>query len=163
LAGGLAVCLTGALLARRARGGAPLLAFFGLWGVTSAVAWAIATPIGGYWAPARGVVLPLLFLPAPPPGVPAPRPARARPLSRPQPAPPPLHLVPSLLDNRPAAARFWQPALAYLDTHAEPGYRVEVVPTAAHWEAYWIPRAGYPLARGWYRQLDMIDNTVLYS
>ena len=51
----------------------------------------------------------------------------------------------------------------FLARHAEPGYRVEVVPTAAHWEAYWVPRAGFALARGWYRQLDMVDNPVLYT
>jgi hypothetical protein len=36
------------------------------------------------------------------------------------------------------------------------------VPTAAHWESYWIPKAGFPLARGWYRQLDQALNPVLY-
>ena len=58
---------------------------------------------------------------------------------------------------------FWQPAVAFLHRHAKPGYRVEVVPTAAHWESYWIPKAGFPLARGWYRQLDVADNPALYA
>src|SRR5262249_18818205 len=30
-------------------------------------------------------------------------------------------------------------------------------------ESYWLPRAGFALARGWYRQIDMEDNSVLYS
>src|SRR5262249_15721536 len=64
--------------------------------------------------------------------------------------------------SRPASASFWAPAVRYLSRHARPGFRVEVVPTAAHWESYWIPRAGYPLARGFYRQLDVGENTVLY-
>ena len=37
------------------------------------------------------------------------------------------------------------------------------MPTAEHWEAYWIPKAGFPLARGWYRQLDQADNPALYA
>jgi hypothetical protein len=40
---------------------------------------------------------------------------------------------------------------------------VEVVPTAEHWESDYIPKAGLPLARGWYRQIDEADNPVLYS
>ena len=47
--------------------------------------------------------------------------------------------------------------------HSAPGYRVEVVPTAAHWESYWIPRAGIALARGFYRQTDIVDNPLFYS
>ena len=71
-------------------------------------------------------------------------------------------LVPSRLDNSTQHASFWQPAISFLQRHHQPGYRVEVVPTAEHWEAYWIPKAGFALARGWYRQLDAVDNRVLY-
>jgi hypothetical protein len=74
-----------------------------------------------------------------------------------------LLLIPSRLDNETQQASFWQPAIGFLRAHEQPGYRVEVVPTAEHWEADWIPRAGFPLARGWYRQLDEADNPVLYS
>ena len=44
-----------------------------------------------------------------------------------------------------------------------PSDRVEVVPTGDHWEAYWLPRAGFPLARGWYRQLDIAQNPLFYE
>ena len=37
------------------------------------------------------------------------------------------------------------------------------MPTAEHWEADWIPKAGIPLVRGWYRQTDEVDNPILYS
>jgi hypothetical protein len=37
------------------------------------------------------------------------------------------------------------------------------VPTGDHWEAYWVPRAGFPLARGWYRQLDIAENPLFYE
>ena len=72
-------------------------------------------------------------------------------------------LVPSRLDNSTQQASFWRPAVRFLRAHEQPGYRVEVVPTAEHWEAYWIPRSGLPLARGWYRQLDTADNPTLYK
>jgi hypothetical protein len=71
-------------------------------------------------------------------------------------------LIPYRVDNRPAAVSFWRPAIGFLRYNLLPGHRVEVVPTAAHWEAYWIPRAGFALARGWYRQLDVVDNPALY-
>jgi hypothetical protein len=72
-------------------------------------------------------------------------------------------LIPYRLDGRPAHVRFWQPTLAFLHRHSSPSFRVEVVPTAAHWESYWLPRAGFALARGWYRQLDVADNALLYA
>ena len=72
-------------------------------------------------------------------------------------------LIPLRTDNRPASVAFWKPTLNFL-RHNEPAeYRVEVVPTAAHWEAYWLPRSGYALARGWYEQLDAAANPVLYG
>src|SRR5262249_15557878 len=72
-------------------------------------------------------------------------------------------LVPSRLDNNTQKASFWRPAIRFLRAHDQVGYRVEVVPTAEHWEAYWIPKSGFPLARGWYRQLDVVDNPALYA
>jgi hypothetical protein len=76
---------------------------------------------------------------------------------------PSLLLIPYRLDNRPAAEQFWRPAVVFLGRHELECFRVEVVPTAAHWESYWIPQAGFALARGWYRQIDMADNPILYS
>jgi hypothetical protein len=74
-----------------------------------------------------------------------------------------LMLIPYRLDSRPEHQRFWAPALNYLATHSSVDYRVEVVETAAHWESYWFPRAGFPLVRGWYRQLDVARNPVLFE
>jgi hypothetical protein len=73
-----------------------------------------------------------------------------------------LLLIPYRLDARPAHAAFWQPAVSFLHRHSGPNFRVEVVPTAAHWESYWLPASGVALARGWYRQLDIADNPTLY-
>ena len=44
-----------------------------------------------------------------------------------------------------------------------PSYRVEAVDTAGHWEAVYLPRAGIPLARGWFRQDDFPQNGLLYA
>jgi hypothetical protein len=40
---------------------------------------------------------------------------------------------------------------------------VEAVDTKGHWAAVYLPRAGIPLARGWFRQNDFPQNRVLYS
>jgi hypothetical protein len=66
-------------------------------------------------------------------------------------------------DVRPAHRAFWAPALDFLAERSGPAYRVEVVPTFDHWEAYWLPRAGIPLARGWYRQIDIARNELFYE
>jgi hypothetical protein len=71
--------------------------------------------------------------------------------------------LPKRVEDRPTAtASFWEPALAFLRSRSTPDYRVEVVPTFGHWEAYRLPRAGFPLARGWYRQIDLAQNPQLY-
>ena len=44
-----------------------------------------------------------------------------------------------------------------------PSYRVEAVDTVGHWEAYFLPKADIPLARGWYRQDDFPTNALLYN
>jgi hypothetical protein len=60
-------------------------------------------------------------------------------------------------------ARYWAPAVRYLHAHLTPSYRVEAVDTVGHWAAVYLPRAGIPLARGWFRQDDFPQNKVLYD
>ena len=62
-----------------------------------------------------------------------------------------------------ASATYWTPAIRYLHRHLEPSYRVEAVDTEGHWAAVYLPRAGIPLARGWFRQDDFPQNKLLYS
>jgi len=62
-----------------------------------------------------------------------------------------------------AHASYWAPAVRYLRAHLTPSYRVEVVDTAGHWAAVYLPRAGIPLVRGWFRQDDYPLNEVLYD
>jgi hypothetical protein len=64
----------------------------------------------------------------------------------------------------PTAERaYWRPAVAYLHDHLGPSYRVEAVDTVGHWPAVYLPEAGIPLARGWYRQDDFPENKILYG
>jgi hypothetical protein len=60
-------------------------------------------------------------------------------------------------------AAFWQPVIRFLHEHSSPSYRVEVVDTKGHWGAVYLPKAGVPLARGWFRQDDFPFNRILYE
>jgi hypothetical protein len=62
-----------------------------------------------------------------------------------------------------AKASYWLPAVRYLKSHLSPNYRVEAVDTVGHWDAVYLPQAGIPLARGWFRQDDFPENAVLYG
>jgi hypothetical protein len=160
----LGVCTLGTLVARRARLSGPLVGFYVLWGLGSVALYAVPSPLGDNWTRLGAFSFPLMLLTASLAGF---RPRRlvilALATAFAYNVTPFLLLIPYRLDNRPATAAFWKPAVAFLRGHSRTGYRVEVVPTAAHWESYWIPKAGFPLARGWYRQLDEADNPILYS
>ena len=60
-------------------------------------------------------------------------------------------------------AAFWASSIGYLHRHLTPSYRVEAVDTAGHWPAYYLPQAGIPLVRGWFRQEDFPQNALLYG
>jgi len=62
-----------------------------------------------------------------------------------------------------ASASYWAPAIGYLHRHLTPSYRVEAVDTSNHWAAYYLPKAGIPLVRGWFRQDDFPQNGILYG
>ena len=62
-----------------------------------------------------------------------------------------------------AAPAYWQPAIGFLHAHLSPSYRVEVVDTAEHFAAAYLPDAGIPIVRGWYRQSDFPQNELLYD
>ena len=164
LAAVLTVSLLGADLARRARHGALLGAFFLVWGGSSVAMFVISTPVGENLTRLRSIVFPVMLMTA--------FLARFRPrwLTA-------LALSVALVYNvapyagaaldrtdvRAAPRSFWAPAVSFLAERWTPNYRVEVVPTFDHWEAYWLPRAGIPLARGWYRQIDIARNELFYE
>lgn len=57
---------------------------------------------------------------------------------------------------------FFQPASHWLMEHGGHGTRIEVPPTANHWEsAYLAPK--FELARGWLRQLDTARDDIFYK
>ena len=56
---------------------------------------------------------------------------------------------------------FFTPALRLAASLRDLNYRFEVVPLAKHWDAYFFPLAGYPLAQGWYRQSDALHDLAL--
>jgi hypothetical protein len=57
---------------------------------------------------------------------------------------------------------YFEPAARWLAAHGAQGARIEVPPTANHWEAaYLAPR--FDLARGWLRQLDTTRDDVFYD
>jgi hypothetical protein len=59
-------------------------------------------------------------------------------------------------------ASFFQPAANWLMGHGGRGLRIEVPPTANHWEsAYLAPK--FELARGWLRQLDTARDDIFYK
>ena len=59
-------------------------------------------------------------------------------------------------------ASYFQPASHWLMTHGGRGTRIEVPPTANHWEsAYLAPK--FELARGWLRQLDTARDDLFYK
>ena len=59
-------------------------------------------------------------------------------------------------------AAYWAPTIGFLKTHLTPDYRVEAVDTVGHWPAEYLPSAGIPIVRGWFRQDDFPQNSVLY-
>jgi hypothetical protein len=65
--------------------------------------------------------------------------------------------------NPGASSAYWRPAVDYLRAQNDDQHRVEAVATWGHWEAYYLARAGFPLARGWFRQDDFPENRVLYD
>jgi hypothetical protein len=60
------------------------------------------------------------------------------------------------------AAAYFSPVATWLHEHDGRAARVEVPPTANHWEsAYLAP--GFELGRGWLRQLDTTRDNIFYS
>ena len=159
--GGLGIAL--GWKARR-RGGLTIASLFLVWVILSIIAYLIPAPVGHNMTRLAALALPLMPL--------------AAVLSRFRPRwlsvlalaaavsasiGPYLVMVSQRTTSQGAEASFWAPLIGYLEAQRSPGYRIEVVPTANHWETYYLPRAGLELARGWYRQLDIADNPVLYA
>ena len=156
-----ALALAGSLLAYRDRATRPIALLLCGWGFASLTAFLIPNPVGDNLARLRYAVFPLLLLLAVR--------RRRRGLASivaaaalVYAAAPDLFQVGGQADASSSHAQAWRPAVSYLRHHLPAGARVEVVPTSARWEAYYLPARGIPLARGWFRQTDMARNAVLY-
>ncbi len=57
---------------------------------------------------------------------------------------------------------YFQPAAQWLRAHGGTGVRVEVPPTANHWESAYLA-SQFELARGWLRQLDTTRDDIFYD
>lgn len=57
---------------------------------------------------------------------------------------------------------YFQPPAHWLRAHGGTGVRVEVPPTANHWESAYLATQ-FELARGWLRQLDTTRDDIFYS
>jgi hypothetical protein len=164
LLAGLAVAGLGVAVSLRGRGGWSLASIFVVWAAATIVADLVPSPVGHNLIRASVFVLPLMLVGA--------ALADFRPrwlISLAIGAALASNVLPyaAMISNRSSSlaseAGFWRPVVDFLRGHSGASYRVEVVPTANHWEAYYLPRAGLPLARGWYRQLDIADNPALYA
>jgi hypothetical protein len=66
------------------------------------------------------------------------------------------------VDDPSTSSAYFEPAAHWLAAHGGDGLRIEVPPTANHWEsAYLAPK--FELARGWLRQLDTTRDDVFYD
>jgi hypothetical protein len=59
-------------------------------------------------------------------------------------------------------AAYFAPVAGWLRTHDGRAARIEVPPTANHWEAAYLA-PGFELARGWLRQLDTTRDDIFYD
>jgi hypothetical protein len=158
-------CVAGLLLTRGLPDQRALQALFLVYGGLGALAFALSSPLGGNVV--RLLLLmgaPLLLLPL------AARGFRPRAIAS-------VVLVGVLMwqalpavagwqtaaDSRAQNEDFWYPAIAFLERHADPDHRVQVVATADNWEAFYLAKRGVPLARGWFRQDDFPANEILYE
>ncbi len=160
----LCFCGAGAALSWRAAEARTLRFFYLIYGALCLLSFAVPSDLGGNVVRLRFVALPLAVLTVA--------------LRRWRPLPLALGVVALALlwnvsplaysaarsgSDPSAHASYWQPAITFLQQRLSPGARVEVVATADHWEALYLPEAGIPLARGWFRQDDFPLNTVLYA
>jgi hypothetical protein len=159
---GVPVGVLGFALALRGRGGLPLASLFAVWTIAVIGGYFIPSPVGHNLLRPSALVFPLMLLAALLAGfkprwlaIPAIAAAFAANVV------PYLTMIPARSDPA-AKASFWAPMLDYVARHSDANFRLEVVPTINHWESYYVPRAGYPIARGWYQQLDSGDNPDLY-
>jgi hypothetical protein len=164
LASILVFCAVGAALTWRVERAAMIRWFFVAYAAASLVTFAVASPLGENIARVRFAALPLAVL------------VLSLRSWRPIPVAAVVLVLAASWNLSPHAWSFsrasveptahqayWQPAVDYLHENLTSSYRVEAVDTAGHWAAVYLPRAGIPMTRGWFRQDDFPQNEVLYD
>lgn len=63
---------------------------------------------------------------------------------------------------RTSNATYWNQLRPELARYVRPGSRVELVDTANHQGDYYLPKMGFDIVRGWFRQDDFPQNQILY-
>jgi hypothetical protein len=160
----LACCLAGAGLSWRLERARVLFTLFVVYGVAALAAFALPSPLGANVTRLRLAALPI--------GVIVLTLRRWRPVTACVAA---LALVgwwtlqPTIgvlvqTGVRPSArASYWAPTVTFLKRNMTPDYRAHVVDTVGHWGAAYLPGAGIPIARGWFRQHDYPRNSLFYD
>ena len=158
----LLFCALGVAFTKGVRSARTLTAFFIVYGAAAVVCFLVPSAIGGNIARLRFVAMPVALL--------------ALSLRRWRPIVPtagmmvfaaawnlsPLALGAVRSDSDPSAsATYWAPVVQFLRPRLTPSYRVEVVDTADHWEAAYLPEQKIPIVRGWFRQDDFPQNALL--
>ncbi len=75
----------------------------------------------------------------------------------------PLSQIMSVSIYQTSNASFWEKLRPVLSRSLVPGSRVELVDTANHQGDYYLPKMGFPIVRGWFRQDDFPQNALLYG
>ena len=160
---GVGVGILATALSLRGSGRRTLARLFAVWTLANIVSYFVPSAVGHNLLRPAALVFPLMLLAA--------LLARWRPLWLVIPAVgaalaanvvPYLTMIPDRSTDNTGTSAYWRPLIDFLKTKPDPGFRVEVVPTADHWETFYLPQAGYSLARGWYTQLDIADNPTLF-
>jgi hypothetical protein len=158
-------CIAGLLLTRGLPDQRPLRAVFVGYGVLSAVAFLVSSPMGGNAVRLLALMgAPLLLLPLSARGF-RPRGVAVTVLAGVVlwQALPAVAGWRTVAESRAQHEQFWYPVMAFIDAHHRPGERIQVVATADNWEAFYLARRDVPLARGWFRQDDFPANRALYE
>jgi hypothetical protein len=140
---GLGVVLAAAAAPRWSGGG-----IYAVWGLAGLIGFVVPTPIGSNLDRPAFLLVPLLLVPT----------ARLAPRAQVVAAMGVFVVLTFSTGNLQSSlasafvpheneVRLWRPVVDFLRRHDSPSFRVEVVPTAGHWEAYFLPRAGIPIAR----------------
>lgn len=74
----------------------------------------------------------------------------------------PISLAVSSGLPRTSNASYWEKLKPYLSRYVAQGSRVELVDTANHQGDYYLPKMGFDIVRGWFRQDDFPQNSILY-